>query len=639
MFINVKTSLRRKLMLVVLATTVVALLTTAVALSIYDLRTYQRQWVSDLMTQADILGQSSAAALAFDDPRVARENLALLRYRPNIAAAAIYKLHGGLYATYVHDDSQSTAFPQTLEFDGYRTEGKYLTLARPIRDNDGIIGGVYIRAHYGIVERMVDYGGILGVVMAFSLLVAAFMSSRLEAAVTRPILAITEVARRVMTERDFSLRVRKTTDDEIGYLVDAFNNMLGEVGQRASDLEASNRRLEAEMGERRMAEEALREADRRKDEFLATLAHELRNPLAPMRNALELLRMGHENPALSQRATDIIERQLAQMVHLVNDLLDVSRISTGKISLHAERAELGAILRESVVSAEPMLDARNHRFTLELCAEPVALVCDPVRLTQVFSNLINNAAKYTPPGGDIRATLHTVENAAVVTVSDNGQGIPRSMLAAIFDMFTQVDHTLERAQSGLGVGLSLAKRLVELHGGTIEGQSDGPGCGSRFIVRLPLSGSALRANGARSAVAAPMSVAALRVLIADDNQDFAESLAVLLEAGGHAVRVTHDGNAAVAQAFALPPDVAFLDIGLPGRNGYDVAHTLRSAEATRGAMLVAITGWGQEKDRTLAREAGFDRHLVKPVAPEAITAILADVAARRSPEIVHDTQI
>jgi CheY-like chemotaxis protein len=213
------------------------------------------------------------------------------------------------------------------------------------------------------------------------------------------------------------------------------------------------------------------------------------------------------------------------------------------------------------------------------------------------------------------------------------------MLAAIFDMFTQVDHTLERAQSGLGVGLSLAKRLVELHGGTIEGQSDGPGCGSRFIVRLPLSGSALRANGARNAVAAPMPVAALRVLIADDNQDFAESLAVLLEAGGHAVRVTHDGNAAVAQAFALPPDVAFLDIGLPGRNGYDVAHTLRSAEATRGAMLVAITGWGQEKDRTLAREAGFDRHLVKPVAPEAITAILADVAARRSPEIVHDTQI
>jgi two-component system, sensor histidine kinase len=485
----------------------------------------------------------------------------------------------------------------------------------------------------------VDYGGILGVVMAFSLLVAAFMSSRLEAAVTRPILAVTEVARRVMTERDFSLRVRKTTDDEIGYLVDAFNNMLGEVGQRASDLEASNRRLEAEMGERRMAEEALREADRRKDEFLATLAHELRNPLAPMRNALELLRIGHENRALSQRATDIIERQLAQMVHLINDLLDVSRISTGKISLHAERAELGAILRESVVSAEPMLDARKHRFTLELCTEPVALVCDPVRLTQVFSNLINNAAKYTPPGGDIRATLHTVEDAAVVTVSDNGQGIPCSMLAAIFDMFTQVDHTLERAQSGLGVGLSLAKRLVELHGGTIEGQSDGPGCGSRFIVRLPLSGSVLRANGARSVVTGPMPVAALRVLIADDNRDFAESLAALLESRGHAVRVTHDGNTAVAQAFASPPDVAFLDIGLPGRNGYDVARTLRSAEATRGAMLVAITGWGQEKDRTLAREAGFDRHLVKPVAPEAITAILADVSARRAPEIVHDTQV
>lgn len=626
MFHNVKTSVRRKLMLVVLATTFAALFTTALALLVYDLRTYQESWVNDLITQGDILGRSSAPALAFDDPRAATEILALLRLRPKIAAAALYTASGRRFATYVKDGITDVQFPQTLEFNGYAVDGENLSLARPIRDNDGIIGGVYIRARYELLERLMDYGGILGVVMALSLMVAAFLSSRLEAAVTGPIIAVADVARRVMRHRDFSLRVKKTTDDEIGCLVDAFNNMLGEVGQRASDLEATNRRLEAEMAERRAAEEALREADRRKDEFLATLAHELRNPLAPMRNALELLRVAADKPAVSQQARDIIERQLAQMVHLVNDLLDVSRITTGKITLHAEGVELGGILRESLSTAQALLQARRHQFTLELCDEPVHLVGDPLRLTQVFSNLINNAAKYTPHGGCIRMRLARERTEAVVTVTDNGQGIPPDMLSSIFDMFIQVDRSLERTQAGLGVGLSLAKRLVELHGGGIVARSGGPTRGSTFEVRLPLAVRAMERVSRNAASAAPETADALRVLVADDNNDFADSIALLLRGMGNAVTVVHDGESALRVALEIAPQVAFLDIGLPGRNGYDLARALRAEPATVGAMLVAVTGWGQEKDKQLAREAGFDAHLVKPVEPEAVASILARVS-------------
>jgi len=628
MFHNVKTSVRRKLMLVVLAATFAALFTTALALLVYDLRTYQESWVNDLITQGDILGRSSAPALAFDDPRAATENLAVLRFRPKIAAAAIYTASGRLFATYVRDEAPDVKFPETLEFNGYVVDGKYLSLARRVMDNDGIIGSVYIRARYELLERLVDYGGILGVVMALSLIVAAFMSSRLEAAVTGPIIAVADVARRVMMHRDFSLRVKKTTDDEIGYLVEAFNNMLSEVGQRASDLEATNRRLEAEMTERRAAEEALREADRRKDEFLATLAHELRNPLAPMRNALELLRIAADRPGVSQQARDIIERQLAQMVHLVNDLLDVSRITTGKITLHAEGVELSEILRESLSTAEDLLLARRHRLTLELCDEPVHLVGDPLRLTQVFSNLVNNAAKYTPPGGDIRVRLAHQGGDAVVTVTDSGQGIPPDMLSPIFDMFTQVDRSLERTQAGLGVGLSLAKRLVELHGGSVAARSDGPGRGSAFEVRLPRAVRAMERISRNPAHAAPETAEGLRVLVADDNKDFADSVALLLRGMGNAVTVVHDGASALLVAREVAPQVAFLDIGLPGRNGYDLARALRAEATTSGAVLVAVTGWGQEKDKQLAREAGFDAHLVKPVEPQTVASILAGVSRR-----------
>jgi signal transduction histidine kinase len=482
---QIRYSVRQKLMLVVLTITVVALALSGASMLIYELHNFQQTAVSDLMTQADILGRASAPALAFDDRKVARENLAMLRVRPGISQAAIYGANATMFATYVRDTGSKPDFPAYPEAEGYRVQGNQLIVFKGIKDASGYLGTVYLQASYSLFERLWSYLGIFGAVMVVSLIVAVLMSYRLQAAVTTPILAMTQVAREVMERRDFSLRVGKTTEDELGYLVDTFNEMLSEVGKRAHALEQTNRVLEHEMDERRAAEAALRAADQKKDEFLATLAHELRNPLAPLRNALEILRRSGNDENTTKIAHDMMTRQLRQMVRLVDDLLDVSRITTGKIVLQTEPVLLDAVIRNAVEMATPMIEARRHQLTVELPPQPVQLQADPVRLAQVFQNLLNNAAKFTAPGGRIGLRGELQGNRIMVTVTDNGVGIPAELLGEIFDMFAQVDRSLEREQAGLGVGLSLARRLVELHGGTIEAFSDGPGQGARMVVMLP----------------------------------------------------------------------------------------------------------------------------------------------------------
>lgn len=614
-------SVRRKLMLVVLATTFTALLVAAIALVTYELRTYERAWVSDLVTQADILARASAPALLFDDPGTASENLALLKVRPQILAAAIYSAKGKLFATYAQGATQPR-FPILPGLDGYRIDGGEIVLFHRIIEKDEILGTVYLRATFELAGRLRDYLTILGAVMALSLLVAILMSVWLQAAVTKPILAVTRVARAVMERRDFSLRVEKTTDDEIGYLVGAFNDMLAEVGRRAVALETSNLSLQHEMGVRRVAEEALLIADRRKDEFLATLAHELRNPLAPMRNALRILAVAGDDASAAQHARDMMERQLQQMVRLVDDLLDVSRITTGKLALRKERTELNAVVRNAVDTARPFLDARGHGLTVKLPPEPVYLDADPTRLAQVFSNLLNNAAKYTDPGGRIALAATRAGDSVTVTVADNGIGIAPGMQQSIFEMFTQVDHSLERTQAGLGVGLTLAKRLIELHGGTLEAHSEGLNRGSEFVVRLPAATATTPGPQAVPGTGADGMASGHRILVADDNIDFATSFALILRMLGNDVRVVHDGAAALEAAASLKPAFCFLDIGLPKINGYDLAQRLRQMPATAHSTLIAVTGWGQEKDRQRAHEAGFDHHMVKPVDPNAIETLL-----------------
>ncbi len=495
----INSSVRRKLMVVVLVTTFTALLVAAIALVTYELRTYEKSWASDLTTQADILARASAPALSFDDARAARENLALLKVRPQILSAAIYSANGKLFATYV-EAGVDAGFPPLPGLDGYRIEGDRIALFHRIVENGEILGTVYLQARYELAARLKDYLTILGGVLLLSLAVAFLMSAWLQAAVTKPITAITRVAHEVMERRDFSLRVQKTTADEIGYLVDTFNDMLAEVGRRAAAIESSNVSLQHEMAERRLAEEALRSADRRKDEFLATLAHELRNPLAPLRNALRILDVAGSDPGAARRARDMMERQLQQMVRLVDDLLDVSRITTGKLAVRKERTELSAILRNAIDTVRPFIEARRHTLATRTPPDPVWLDADETRLAQVFSNLLNNAAKYTDPGGRINLDVDAADAFVTIRIADNGIGIAPAMQQAIFDMFTQVDRSLERTQAGLGVGLTLAKRLIELHGGRIEARSEGLNRGSD-LRRDPADGRGERA-GARARRAA-----------------------------------------------------------------------------------------------------------------------------------------
>jgi signal transduction histidine kinase len=624
-------SVRQKVMIVVLATTITALLVTALAMLLYETRAYRTTVVGDLTTQADILGRASAPALAFDDPAAARGNLALLRARPGILAAAITNARGQPFATYVGPQVAGGRLPHFEARgtgDGYAIEGSEITVFHPIVENGELIGTVYILARYDLLSRLRDYLGILAAVLVASLGAAILLSAALQRGITEPILALADVAHGVMERRDFSRRVPKTTRDEVGYLVDAFNAMLGEVGRHAQALEDSNRSLSREMEERRGAEEALRAADRRKDEFLATLAHELRNPLAPMRNALAILKLAGPDAAASMQARDMMERQLDQMVRLVDDLLDVSRITTGKLSLRRDLVALADVMRAAIDTARPFIEARGHRLEVHIPDVPLMLAADATRLAQVFSNLLNNAAKFTPRGGRVTVRAAREGDELVVRVTDTGIGIAPEQLGGVFEMFAQVDQSLERSQAGLGVGLTLARRLIELHGGQLSAHSEGLGHGSEFTVRLPLAQTPQVAADDLPEARAAGSVAGHRVLVVDDNQDFANSLALILRATGNDVRTAHDGRSALALADEFRPDIGFLDIGLPSLNGYDLARHLRKARDTRAMTLVAITGWGQEKDRRQAFDAGFDHHLVKPVETQRVLEILGKLAPR-----------
>jgi PAS domain S-box-containing protein len=372
------------------------------------------------------------------------------------------------------------------------------------------------------------------------------------------------------------------------------------------------------------AEEALQRANaellegaRRKDEFLATLAHELRNPLAPIANAVELV----AQPALAEptraAAVGIVERQLKHMVRLVDDLLDVSRITSGKLQLRRQRVSLAAVIEQALETSRPHL--RGHEFTVSLPPEPIWIDADPVRLAQVFSNLLNNACKYTPGGGQIRLSAERNGAKASVRVRDTGIGIGAQHLPQLFNMFSQAAPALERAQGGLGIGLALSQALVRMHGGVIEAKSKGTGEGSEFVVTLPALDEAPAPVRRRTSTPA---VASRRVLVVDDNLDGAESLAMLLRADGHAVTVAHDGPAATAAVATFKPEVILLDIGLPGMNGYEACRAIRSRPGGDSIVIAALTGWGQDDDHRKSREAGFDAHLVKPVEREALAALL-----------------
>ena len=433
--------------------------------------------------------------------------------------------------------------------------------------------------------------------------------------------------------------------------------IFAELHRRGMALEVANRQLLAEVSERRLAETRLhelnesldrrvtertdalqaseaqlRDAGRRKDEFLATLAHELRNPLAPVRNAVQVLRLkGLDTPDL-QWAAELIDRQVQAMSRLIDDLMDVNRINQGKVELRRERVDLSGILRDAVEATRPLIDELGHALVMQLPKEPLQLDADATRLAQAFMNLLNNAAKYMDPGGRIEVDAQASAGEVLVRIKDRGIGIPPDRLEGVFEMFSQVETALARSRGGLGIGLALTQRLVEMHGGSVEARSEGLGRGSEFTVRLPLAQGIAPAEPAVETDAGSGGVApgdGLRILIADDNQDAAATLALLFEFMGHSVRQAHDGEAAVAAAAGFSPQVVLLDIGMPKLNGYQACRRIRDLPGGAAMTVVAVTGWGQPGDRKASQEAGFDHHLVKPVDPAALAQLLAQVSQRQ----------
>jgi two-component system, sensor histidine kinase len=603
-----RTSVRGKLMRVVLLTTAIALSVNGIALLIHEMYVYRTTGSADLSTEAEILALSTAPALAFDDHAVAERTLRALEVRHRVMVAALYSAGGTVYASFVRPGELPA--PPLAPPHGLRISGEHIELSRSVERDGEMLGTIYIRARYDVAGRVESYFGIFVLVTLLSMLVAYLLSKRLQKGITEPLDAIVAVARDIVSGRDYSLRVAKVSDDEIGVVVDAFNKMLEEVQTRTL---------------------ALGEADRRKDEFLATLAHELRNPLAPIRHSVTLLESDAVDEPSRLWARQVISRQVQRMALLLDDLLDVSRITRGRLDLKLDSVDLGTLVEAALETARPLIESKQHRLTVDLPPERVTLAVDSLRLSQSLSNLLTNAAKYTDMRGEIKVTVALSPDGITMSVKDNGIGFEAGTSPGLFEMFSQVDSAIARSEGGLGIGLALVKGLIGLHGGTVEGTSAGLGQGSEFTIHLPL---ALVIPGAAEPVRAAPPPAAptdmrIKVVVADDNRDAADSLAMLLEMNGHEVRVGHAGEEALDIARRMLPHAMILDIGMPDLNGYEVARRARAEAWGAEVLLIAVTGWGQKEDKDRAAAAGFDHHMTKPVDPDVIERLLQEYFSAR----------
>lgn len=612
-----QTSLHQQLMRASMLTTFVAILLSAGALLVYELTIYRNAWVDDLETQAELIASSTAAALEAGDEKLARQNLSSLKSQPRIQAAAVYNAAGELVAAHTVDAGGVWA-RMAVDMPTWRPRfrGSTLEMTHPVERDGKRLGTLYLKARHDVWSRLLDFAWIVLAVCALSLALASYLFGRLRKRATAPLEKMTAIAKEVIESHNWALRAPETHYKDLGVLVDAFNRMLSECETRTSE-------LEREMVTRQKVEQELRQADRHKDEFLATLAHELRNPLSPMTSAVALLQMPTASATTRDKALAVLDRQLKHIVRLINDLLDASRVATGKLSLEIDLLDVGELLSTATEGAVSLADQSGIHLSLHLPRRTLCVEGDSVRLTQVFSNLLSNACRYTHRGGQVKVTLVEEGPWVRIHVRDTGIGVEPAMQERIFNLFEQADKTLARGSAGLGVGLTLSRQIIELHQGKLSMSSDGLDQGSCFTVSLPRLDCGVRddqdVDGAGTAWLRP-----LRILIADDNVDLADNFAEILRASGHEVETVYDGEAAVRAAQAQAPDIALLDIGMPGLNGYEVARRFRADLATRGVHLVAITGWGTAEDKDAARQAGFDHHLLKPVAPEDLEQVLRD---------------
>jgi signal transduction histidine kinase/CheY-like chemotaxis protein len=639
-FIPRPNSIRGKLIGIVLLTTATALVAAAIALLTYDLLSYRQTLVAGLSAEADILALSTAPALAFDDRAVAQRNLTAMQARTAIRVAALYAMDGKLYAFYARPGLAVPAARLSGSRAGAVLSGNQIEFTQPIVRNGEQLGTVYLRASYDLAGRVKAYLGIIVMVIILGLIVALVSSAALQKVITEPLDAMAAVARQVIDHRDYSRRAGTFGRDEIGMVVAAFDNMLDEVQYREKALRETNTALSAEVADRQAAEAALKEADRRKDEFLATLAHELRNPLAPIRHAVRLLEVRDATDAQREWGREVIARQVQRMALLLDDLLDVSRITRGRLELKKDYVALDALVATAIESARPLIEAKQHTLAVHLPVDPILLEVDPLRISQALSNLLTNAAKYTDSGGSITVTAALEPEGLSIKVRDTGIGLSAAVIPHLFEMFSQVDSVIDRAEGGLGIGLALVKGLLALHGGTVAVTSPGIERGSEFTIQLPSSTivTGRRDLPAPSSVITPGSGSGGRILVVDDNRDAADSLAEVLRLFGHEVFVGHCGREALELGARERPDAIVLDIGMPDMTGYEVARRMRREAWGRGVFLLAMTGWGQVDDKEQARASGFDQHLTKPVDPDQVERLLADFLKTRNLTDGHDVR-
>jgi PAS domain S-box-containing protein len=729
-------SLAGKLLVVMLATTAIALLVAGAALLFLDVRDDRRSSANDLSTEGDIIALAVQPALAFGDRVAAQRNLDALSAKQSITGAALFDNRGGVIAQYVQAGEAPRTAQPTLPT-GLSITGERIELLKPVTQGGETLGALYLRAHYDVTGRVRAYLSVLGAVMLLGLIAALFVANWLQRVVTVPLQSMAEVARQIVESRDYSLRAAAGTPDELGVVIRAFNRMMDEVQGRSRELERSERLyrgigesinygvwvcdaegrntyasdsflkltgltqqqcsefgwgdvlhpddlddtiaawkecvgtgsnwyrehrirgvdgrwhhmlaqgvpirdangkierwagLNLDISRLKNTEHALLEADRRKDEFLATLAHELRNPLAPIRNAVRILDSSSADELQRKWGREVISRQVHRMALLLDDLLDVSRITRGQLELKKDYVDLKSIVSVALETARPLMDAKQHTLSVSLPPDPSRLEVDPLRLSQAIGNLLTNAAKYTDPTGRIQLRASLNAQGLSISIKDNGIGLKPEVIPGLFTMFSQVDSAVDRAEGGLGIGLALVRGLVGLHGGTVDVHSEGPGRGSEFIVHLPRHVLA-PLDAVREVPRAPDPGGEPRrdtVLIADDNRDAAESLAMVLGFAGYGVHVAHNGIEALELGARVRPRAALLDIGMPGMSGYEVARRARLEAWGRHTILIALTGWGQEQDIAASRAAGFDEHLTKPVDPSEIERRLAILLAKPS---------
>jgi len=722
-------------MVVMLTTTAIALSAAGAALLFTDLRDNRAAWADDLLTEADILSLSVQPTLSFDDREGAQRAVIALQARESIRVAALYTADGANFVQYTRQGESPAPVTVPALAPGVHISGARVDLVKEVRQGDEMLGTIYLRAQYDVEGRVRAYLSVLGAVMVIGFIAALLASSWLQRVVSRPMESMANVARQIVEKRDYSFRAEKTTDDEIGVVIDAFNKMLDEVQSHSRALETSEKLYRAigesinygvwvceadgrviymsdsflrlvgmtleevrddgwskhlhpddsaatlaawhecartgsmwyrehrfrgvdgqwhailaqgvpirdeegrvqrwaginlDIGRLKNTELALLEADRRKDEFLATLAHELRNPLAPIRNAGRILDSDAADERQRKWGREVIARQVHRMSLLLDDLLDVSRITRGQLELKKDYVDLKSVVGIAVETARPLMDAKQHQLTVNLPAESIKLEADPLRLSQVLGNLLTNAAKYTDPEGHISLEARLENAELVIAIRDNGIGLREEVLPGLFTMFSQVNSAIDRAEGGLGIGLALVKGLVALHGGRVEVKSEGLGRGSEFIVHLPhkvLAPDKSETDEVDSGAANASVVRRGRVLVADDNRDAAESLAMVLRFAGYEVTIAFSGAEALELAARERPRAAIIDIGMPGMSGHEVARRMRLEAWGKNAVLVALTGWGQEQDKQAAIAAGFDEHMTKPVDPDDVDRVLDGLLA------------